>query len=44
MRAATGAGAKSELLELRAAGFMNVIMIAQGSRRACNNKWGTKDI
>ena len=33
MRAATGAGAKSKLLVLRAV-FMNVIMIAQESRLA----------
>ena len=40
MRATTGVGAKSELLVLCTV-FMNVIVIAQGLQRGCNDKWGT---
>ena len=44
MSTATGAGAKLELLAGVAWFYESHHMIAQGSRRACNSKWGSGDI
>ena len=44
MSTATGAGAKLELLAGVAWFYERHYMIAQGSRRACNDKWGSRDI